>query len=486
VKILKIIVTLLICGIFLALTVWFFKSFYGADVSEFHIKVSAKEFSLDLKTREKSLKQAFAQEQDPQKKAVKQKELDVAQKQIENPEKALKEYEEKAAAAYKALEGLKEEIGKRSLAQAKEALEKGDPSLAEKLFQEVLAKGSTTQKSAGAYHLGALAESRIDYGQANKYYQQAVQLQPDNPLYLIGAGNMSYTLGYYQESETFLKQALKLRENSLNPDDLDVARSLHSLGILYSTQGKYHEAEPLLQRSLDIKKRKLGSENPEIAGNLNSLADLYRRQERYKEAEPLFKEALSTLTKTLWPEYPNGSLKVGNRVFLYVLAPVLDNYALLLKEQGRYVEAIELNRNAIIIWEKIFPPKPLDLACSLQNLAELYRALGRYNEAEPLYKRAISIAEKAGGPEYVNLGICLDNLGALYCAMGKYSDAEPLHRRALPIIQKALGPEHSDVATCLENYAALLKKMGRGAEAAPLEARARAIRAKQAQDNPPK
>ena len=50
----------------------------------------------------------------------------------------------------------------------------------------------------------------------------------------------------------------------------------------------------------------------------------------------------------------------------------------------------------------------------------------------------------------------------------------------------ALSLEHADVATCLENYAALLKKMGQGAEAAPLEARARAIRAKNAQNNPPK
>ena len=52
--------------------------------------------------------------------------------------------------------------------------------------------------------------------------------------------------------------------------------------------------------------------------------------------------------------------------------------------------------------------------------------------------------------------------------------------------RKALGPEHPTVATALENYADLLRKTDRESEAAKLEARAKAIRAKHAQENPPK
>ncbi|MDA2913832.1 tetratricopeptide repeat protein [Acidobacteriia bacterium AH_259_A11_L15] len=67
---------------------------------------------------------------------------------------------------------------------------------------------------------------------------------------------------------------------------------------------------------------------------------------------------------------------------------------------------------------------------------------------------------------------------------GKYPEAEPLYQRALAIWEKALGPEHPFVAQGLENYAVLLRKTNRHAEAKELEARARAIRAKQAQENP--
>ena len=291
-----------------------------------HIKVSAKEFSLDLKTRENSIRQAIAQEQDPLKKAVKQKELDVAQKQIVNPEKALKEYEEKAAAAYKALGGLKEEFGKRSLAQAKEALEKGDPSLAEKLFQEVLAKGSTNQKAEAAYKLGSLAESRIDYGQADKYYRQAVQLQPDNPLYLNAAGSLSRTLGHYQESDKFLKRALELREKSLSPVHPDLATSLNNLALLYLEQGIYAGAEPLFNRALAIVEKAMGMEHPNVATCLNNLAFLYAAQGKYGEAENFYKRSMAIWQKSLGPDHLD-------------VATCLENYAALLKKMKRRAEA---------------------------------------------------------------------------------------------------------------------------------------------------
>ncbi len=50
--------------------------------------------------------------------------------------------------------------------------------------------------------------------------------------------------------------------------------------------------------------------------------------------------------------------------------------------------------------------------------------------------------------------------------------------------ETAKGPEHPDVAKVLENYADLLRKMGREEEASNMDARAKAIREKNAQENP--
>ncbi len=74
----------------------------------------------------------------------------------------------------------------------------------------------------------------------------------------------------------------------------------------------------------------------------------------------------------------------------------------------------------------------------------------------------------------------------LYRAQGKYTEAEPLFQRALMNLTRAVGPEHPDVAMMLENYARMLRVLNRHDEAEKMEARAQAIRAKHAQENPPK
>ena len=62
----------------------------------------------------------------------------------------------------------------------------------------------------------------------------------------------------------------------------------------------------------------------------------------------------------------------------------------------------------------------------LNNLALLYRDQGRYAEAEPYYKRSLAISEKALGSEHPDVGTSLNNLAALYANQGRYAEAEPL------------------------------------------------------------
>ena len=210
-----------------------------------------------------------------------------------------------------------------------------------------------------------------------------------------------------------------------------MATSLNNLAVLYDAQGKYGEAEPLYQRALAIREKALGSGAPGRGHQ---------------------------------PQQPGITLSGPGKVWGGG-APVQTGPGHPRKGPGAGAPG---------------------RGQSLNNLSALYRQQGKHGEVEPLYKRALAIREKALGPEHSHVANSLNNLAALYYAQGKYVEAEPLFKRTLAILEKALGPEHPDVATCLENYAALLKQMGRGAEAEPLEARARAIRARQAEKNPPK
>ena len=151
------------------------------------------------------------------------------------------------------------------LKQAQKALARGETGAAENLFQQVLEKSTkeaekrTAEAAEAAYQLGALAESRIDYGQAERYYRQALQLQPDNPVYLNAAGNLSLTLGHYQKSEKFLQRALELREKTLNPEHPDVATSLNNLAAVYTRpKGSTGRRSRLYQRALAIREKAWG------------------------------------------------------------------------------------------------------------------------------------------------------------------------------------------------------------------------------------
>ena len=458
-----------------------------------------------LKEREKEIRQEYTQADQ-----ARQKELEDRLTKIEGKyrdlEKTRGELEAKLAEASRGLGSLKQAYPQARLTQAKESLARGDTKTAESLFRQALEDGKANPGEA-AYQLGVLAESRIDYQSALRYYQEAVRLKPSNSRNLAAAGRMLYELGQYAEAEPLYQRALKIDEKALGPQHPDVARSLNNLALLYYAQGKYGEAEPLYQRGQKIYEKVLGPEHPDLAGSLNNLANLYYAQRKYGEAEPLYQQALKIKEKALGPEHPSVAISLHNLALLYYaqgkygeaeplyqralkidervlgpehpdLARSLNNLAELYRAQGKYGEAEPLYQQALKIYEKALGPEHPDLARSLGGLANLYFVQGKYGEAEPLYQRALKIREKALGPEHPDLARSFNNLAELNRAQGKYAEAEPLYQQALKIYEKALGPEHPDVAQVLENYASLLTKMGQAQEAASLGARAQAIREK--------
>ena len=116
---------------------------------------------------------------------------------------------------------------------------------------------------------------------------------------------------------------------------------------------------------------------------------------------------------------------------------------------------------------------------SLNQQALRLRGQGKYVEAEPLYRQLLEMLERAFGPEHDGVAETLSNLAMVCQAQGKYADAEPLFRRSLELRQKAFGPDHPYVAALLENMARCYREMGDTKEAEKLAARAKRIRSEQ-------
>jgi len=67
-------------------------------------------------------------------------------------------------------------------------------------------------------------------------------------------------------------------------------------------------------------------------------------------------------------------------------------------------------------------------------------------EAENLFRRALAIWEKTLGPNHPNVATCLSNIAFNYLRQEKYAEAEEFSQRSLSIREQVLGPEHSEVA----------------------------------------
>jgi tetratricopeptide (TPR) repeat protein len=100
-----------------------------------------------------------------------------------------------------------------------------------------------------------------------------------------------FQIGKYQQAQAIATKALRLAEESLSSDHLDVSVSLTNLGGFYQKQEHYAQAMPLFMRALAIREKVLGPYHPDVAASLNKLALLYQQQGQTAQTAPLFQRA---------------------------------------------------------------------------------------------------------------------------------------------------------------------------------------------------
>jgi tetratricopeptide (TPR) repeat protein len=308
------------------------------------------------------------------------------------------------------------ELDPELVKDAEAALEAGDFTAAERLFERITDQGEMeVEKTATAYfRRGQIAEEQVRWPDAARHFARAADLAP-NYNRLDKAGEFLWRTGRSGEAIRYEKDFLALAEREHGLESAETARALNNLAASYQAMGRYDEAEPLYRQAIEITGEALGTDHPDYAIRLNNLALLLSQTDRHAEAEPLFRRAMEVTEATIGPEHP-------------------------------------------------------DYAASLNNLAGLLRATGRYDEAEPLYRQAMEIREAALGTEHPDFGQSLNNLASLLQGMGRHCEAEPLHRCAMEVKRAALGPEHPDYGRSLNNLAGLLEATDRAGEARPLYA----------------
>jgi TonB family protein len=155
----------------------------------------------------------------------------------------------------------------------------------------------------------------------------------------------------------------------------------------------------------------------------------------------------------------------------------LNAQAVALRKEGKYEEAIELQKQALAMWEKELGKEHKLIATGSATLGEMYMALKQYDEAAGAYRRALKIEERLLGHEHPDLAVLVIKLGWMRYGNAHVGDAEALFKRAVAIREKQ-GADDVGVAEPLLSLAAFYQKIRRPAVAVPIYQRVIAVQEK--------
>jgi tetratricopeptide (TPR) repeat protein len=239
------------------------------------------------------------------------------------------------------------------------------------------------------------------------------------------------------------------------------------------------EARPLGYRPLDAEARWLKGELLQRTGDLRAAeatlleavhaADAARKDELGAEARISLVQVVGIDRSKpaeghQWARFAGAAIeRLGGDARLR--AKLQARLALLLRQEGRFTEAIAQGENAISLMREVLGPEHPDIAAALNSLGVIFDDRGSFEDALRCYERALSIGVKVLGPMHPWQGRPLNNIGAVFLERGQPEKALPFFRRALAIWEKALDAHHFYVASAHGNIGAALRLLGRPREA---------------------
>lgn len=135
--------------------------------------------------------------------------------------------------------------------------------------------------------------------------------------------------------------------------------------------------------------------------------------------------------------------------------------AQLLREQGRYEQALPLLQSGMQHALDLYGPESRFVLIQHDGLADLYSDSGDYAAADRQYQQRHALSALLDGPESVEYSMGLYNHGALQELRGDLPAAERLYRQALELRRRHLGRESPNSMRAETGLGLLLMRDGR-------------------------
>lgn len=276
---------------------------------------------------------------------------------------------------------------------------------------------------------------------------------------LTTLGSLFGKVGDYDRAETLLEQAVAEARSGSGVSDAALARALDELGVRRTLTGDVGEAEPVLRQALE-QRRAHGADPLAVAATEGNLAAALRNLGRLDESADLYRSAIDRLAGTGSDSLDFASELMGlgqvrqdqDRVkeavdaFRTVLrlhrdagleipfvAIATHNLGVALAQAGDYQPAEQAHRDALALWQRLFPGGHPEIARSHEALGRVLARQGRWAEADSAYGRAIALWQARTGPNDSQLATMQANRANLHFFAGDFAAAAEAYSEAVRI-----------------------------------------------------
>jgi tetratricopeptide (TPR) repeat protein len=224
---------------------------------------------------------------------------------------------------------------------------------------------------------------RAEFAEAEQAYIAALrQATLLGAVTLTELGQVAFSLRDFQQSESYFRRALTIREQALGTESVDLMQALNDLAAPYYSRGELEQAERLYRRALTIGETQLGDLHPDLTVTLSNLARLHQRRADWRAAAPLLGRLLAIKQRTVGEAHPHA---------ISLMLAVANARSSL----GEHEVAEELVRRALVLQERA-QAGDADIARALSVLSKIYLASGKTQLGTELADKAARRQKKVG------------------------------------------------------------------------------------------
>ena len=249
----------------------------------------------------------------------------------------------------------------------------------------------------------------------------------------------------YSKAKAYYEHALNMQRSTLPEDDPEFATTFVNLAVYHDQMADFRRAESYLNQALRLREAQLGATHPLVGPVIDDLISLYLATGREKDAGE-------------WRDSPGGEGTRSNGGDHPAIAEIYDKQASLALSTNQDLVAIEFVKEALAVRENHYGPRHDRVAATRYNLGKLYNRLGRFEQARIELTSALDIYEYQTSDQEIALSALIAELIRTDLAQGQTDLMEEHLMLLLALKQSVYGDRHPQVAGVLDELIRLYQE----------------------------